>query len=193
MNLVSIENLSKAYGEKTIFNNLTFGIDQGDKIGVIGVNGTGKSTLLKIIAGIEDADSGNIVTMKGLKMSYMHQTPCFDEDETVIDYVHRVCLIENDEDESVVKSALTKLGITNYYQNVNELSGGQKKRVALAACMAAPVDLLILDEPTNHLDSSTIEWIEQNLKKTAKALILVTHDRYFLDRIVNKTYEFICL
>ncbi|MGN1317672.1 MAG: ABC-F family ATP-binding cassette domain-containing protein [Lachnospirales bacterium] len=189
MNLLSVENISKSYGEKIIFDNITFGIDTGDKIGVIGVNGTGKSTLLKIVAGVDEADSGKIVTMKGLRVSYLPQTPYFNENETVIDYVHRICGEMTSAEESEAKSALTKLGIFDYYKNVAELSGGQKKRVAIAACMSAPVDLLILDEPTNHLDSNTILWLEQNFKKSAKAILLVTHDRYFLDRVANKTFE----
>lgn len=189
MNLISVENLSKHYGEKVIFDNLTFGIDSGDKIGIIGINGTGKSTLLKVIAGVDSSDSGKIIKMKGLRTGYLPQTPYFDENEVVIDYVHRICGNMTAEEESEAKSVLTKLGITNYYQNINELSGGQRKRVAIAAAMASPVDLLILDEPTNHLDSTTIEWIEQNLKITAKALLMVTHDRYFLDRVSNRTIE----
>ncbi len=189
MNLLSVENLSKSYGEKIIFDNLTFGIDSGDKIGVIGVNGTGKSTLLKIIAGVDSADDGRVITMKGLRVGYLPQTPYFDENEVVIDYIHRICGEMTSLEESEAKSALTRLGITEYYKVVSELSGGQRKRVAIAAAMSSPVDLLILDEPTNHLDSETIEWLEQNFKKTAKALLLVTHDRYFLDRVANKTFE----
>ncbi len=189
MNLLSAENISKAYGEKIIFDNLTFGIDTGNKIGVIGVNGTGKSTLLKIIANADSADSGKIVTMKGLRTAYLPQTPYFEENEVVIDYIHRICGNMTASEESEAKAALTKLGITDYYKNISLLSGGQRKKVAIAACMSAPVDLLIMDEPTNHLDSSTIEWLEINFKKTAKALLLVTHDRYFLDRVANKTFE----
>ncbi len=189
MNLLSVENLSKTYGEKIIFDNITFGIDEGDKIGVIGINGTGKSTLLKVIAGIDSADSGNVIKMKGLKVGYLPQTPYFNSNEVIIDYIHRICGKMTASEESEAKSVLTRLGITDYYKNTAELSGGQRKRVALAAAMASPVDLLILDEPTNHLDSTTIEWIEQNLKRTAKTLLMVTHDRYFLDRVVNKTLE----
>lgn len=189
MNFISVENLSKAYGEKTIFDNITFGIDDGDKIGVIGVNGTGKSTLLKVIAGEDTADSGNVIKMKGLRVGYLPQTPYFDTNEVVIDYIHRICGNMTAIEESEAKSILTKLGITEYYKKISEFSGGQKKRIALAAAMSSSVDLLILDEPTNHLDSTTIEWMEQNFKKTAKSLLLVTHDRYFLDRVVNKTIE----
>lgn len=189
MNLLSAENISKAYGEKIIFDNLTFGIDSGDKIGVIGVNGTGKSTLLKILAGLDTADSGKVITMKGLRLGYLPQTPYFKDDEVVIDYIHRICGELTAAEESEAKSALTRLQITDYYQNISELSGGQRKRVAIAAAMSSPVDLLILDEPTNHLDSFTIEWLENNFKKSAKALLIVTHDRYFLDRVTNKTFE----
>lgn len=189
MNLLSVENLSKAFGEKVIFNNLTFGIDDKDKIGIIGVNGTGKSTLLKIIAGEEDADSGNVVKMNGLRIGYLPQVPVFKENEAVMDYMNRIYFISNANEESEAKSILTRLGITDYYQSVTELSGGQRKRVALAAAMISPVDLLILDEPTNHIDNDTVLWLETNLKKTAKALLMVTHDRYFLDRVVNRTIE----
>lgn len=189
MNFLSVEKLSKSFGEKLIFDNLTFGIEDTDKIGVIGVNGTGKSTLLKIIAGEEEPDSGSVVKMNGLKVGYLPQIPVFENNETVMDYMNRICLILNPSEESEAKSILTKLGITEYYKPASELSGGQRKRVALAAAMISPVDLLILDEPTNHIDNDAVIWLEANLKKTAKALIMVTHDRYFLDRVVNKTIE----
>ncbi len=189
MNLLSVENLCKSFGEKVIFNNLTFGIDDKDKIGVIGVNGTGKSTLLKIIAGDEEADSGSVIKMNGLRVGYLPQIPIFENNEVVMDYMNRICHITNPNEESEAKSILTRLGIMNYYQSVSELSGGQRKRVALAAAMISPVDLLILDEPTNHIDNDTVMWLESNLKKTTKALLMVTHDRYFLDRVVNKTIE----
>ncbi len=189
MNLLSVENLCKSFGEKVIFNNLTFGIDDNDKIGVIGVNGTGKSTLLKIIAGDDEADSGSVIKMNGLRVGYLPQIPVFENNDVVMDYMNRICQISNANEESEAKSILTRLGIMNYYQPVSEMSGGQRKRVALAAAMISPVDLLILDEPTNHIDNDTVTWLETNLKKTAKALLMVTHDRYFLDRVVNKTIE----
>ncbi|MDO4302088.1 MAG: ABC-F family ATP-binding cassette domain-containing protein [Clostridia bacterium] len=189
MNLLSVENLCKSFGEKVIFNNLTFGIDDKDKIGIIGVNGTGKSTLLKIIAGEEEADSGNVVKMNGLRVGCLPQIPVFKENEAVMDYMNRICSISNNSEVSEAKSILTRLGIMDCYQSVSELSGGQRKRVSLAAAMISPVDLLILDEPTNHIDNDTVMWLEANLKKTAKALLMVTHDRYFLDRVVNKTIE----
>ena len=189
MNLISVENLSKAYGEKIIFDNLTFGIDDTDKIGVIGVNGTGKSTLLKIIAGEEEADTGNVITMNGLRVGYLPQSPVFQKGEVIMDYMIRVCKITNTDEESKAKTVLTKIGINDFYADVDTLSGGQKKRVAIGVAMISPVDLLILDEPTNHIDSETIAWMENNLKSTTKALLMVTHDRYFLDRVVNKTFE----
>lgn len=189
MNLLSVENLCKSFGEKVIFDNLTFGIDDKDKIGIIGVNGAGKSTLLKIIAGDEEADSGAVIKMNGLRVGYLPQIPVFDDNEVIMDYMNRVCSIYDANKESEAKSILTRLGIMNYYHPVSELSGGQRKRVALAASMISPVDLLILDEPTNHIDNDTVTWLETNLKKTTKALLMVTHDRYFLDRVVNKTIE----
>ncbi len=189
MNLISVENLCKSFGEKVLFDNLTFGVEDTDKIGVIGVNGTGKSTLLKIIAGCEEPDNGSVVKMNGLRVGYLPQIPLFDENEVVMDYMNRICSIESPEEESEAKSILTRLGIFDYFKPVSQLSGGQRKRVALGAAMIAPVDLLILDEPTNHIDNDTVVWLEANLKKTTKALLMVTHDRYFLDRVVNKTIE----
>lgn len=189
MNLLTVENLKKSFGEKVIFDNLTFGIDDSDKIGIIGVNGTGKSTLLKVIAGDEEADSGQVIKMNGLRVGYLPQIPVFLDKEVVMDYMNRICSISTPNEESEAKSILTRLGIMDYFQPVSELSGGQRKRVALAAAMISPVDLLILDEPTNHIDNDTVMWLEANLKKTTKALLMVTHDRYFLDRVVNKTIE----
>ena len=190
MNLMTVENISKSFGEKVVLNNISFGIETGDKIGIIGVNGTGKSTLLKILAGVESADDGSITKMRGLRIGYLPQTPDFDDpEEVVIDYVHRVSILDTEERMTEAKTALTRLGITDYYKRCGELSGGQRKRVAIAAAMMSRVDLLILDEPTNHIDNNTVDWLENNLKHTAKALIMVTHDRYFLDRVVNKTIE----
>lgn len=189
MNILTVEGLTKSYGEKVIFDNISFGIDSKDKIGIIGVNGTGKSTLLKIIAGEDTADSGTVTTMNGIKIGYLPQTPVFNEAEAVIDYMDRICNLSDDKKLSEAKSVLTRLGIDDYYKLISELSGGQRKRVALAAAMIAPVDLLILDEPTNHIDNETVDWIENNMKSATKALLMVTHDRYFLDRMVNKTIE----
>lgn len=190
MNLMTVEGISKAFGEKVVLNDITFGVETGDKIGIIGINGTGKSTLLKILAGEEEADSGKITTMRGMRLGYLPQSPDFgSEKEVVIDYMTRAGELDSDERITEAKTALTRLGITDYYKPCCELSGGQRKRVALAAAMMSRVDLLILDEPTNHIDNATVDWLEANLKRTAKALIMVTHDRYFLDRVVNKTIE----
>lgn len=190
MNLMTVENISKSFGEKVVLNNISFGIETGDKIGIIGVNGTGKSTLLKILAGEETADSGSITKMRGLQVGYLPQVPDFDNfQEVVIDYVDRVSVLDTEERLTEAKTALTRLGINEYFKPCSELSGGQRKRVAIAAAMMSRVDVLILDEPTNHIDNNTVDWLENNLKRTAKALIMVTHDRYFLDRVVNKTIE----
>lgn len=227
MNVVSIESLSKSYGEKTLFENLTFGIEEGEKIGLIGVNGTGKSTLLAIIAGIEFADQGRVAVGSAMSLRYLSQNPSFQGEAAVIeqvfqgdlpvmsivrDYKHTLELLNlapNDEDlrnrlaglsqqmdthngwllETEAKIILTKLGITNYDDRVGTLSGGQRKRVALANALINPVDLLILDEPTNHIDNETVNWLEQYLNKRAGALLMVTHDRYFLDRVVNRMVE----
>lgn len=189
MNLLTIENISKVFGERVLFDDISFGISDTDKIGVIGINGTGKSTLLKIIAGEESGDSGKVVTVKGIKIGYLPQSPVFEEGEVVMDYMNRICDLKTPTEISEAKSILTRLGINDYFQALDELSGGQRKRVALGAAMISPVDLLILDEPTNHIDNDTVDWLEKNLKKTAKALLMVTHDRYFLDRVANKMLE----
>jgi ATP-binding cassette subfamily F protein uup len=190
MNLMTVEGVSKMFGEKVVLSNITFGIETGDKIGIIGINGTGKSTLLKILAGEEAADDGKITTMRGLRVGYLPQAPDFGDDKQVVmDYMCSVGELDSDERVTEAKTALTRLGITDYYKPCAELSGGQRKRVALAAAMMSKVDVLILDEPTNHIDNDTVDWLETNLKRTAKALVMVTHDRYFLDRVVNKTIE----
>lgn len=227
MNLISIENLSKSYGEKELINNISFSINEGDKIGIIGINGTGKSTLLKIIAGVESYDNGNIITKNNMVVEYLPQHPYFDEDSNVIeqvfkgtssimktirDYENSLEKVElNPEDEvlqkklmdltskmdnlnlwqieSEAKAILTTFGITNFYEKVKNLSGGQKKRIALCSSLVNPCDLLILDEPTNHMDNEIISWLEEYLNKRKGALIMITHDRYFLDRVTNKIFE----
>lgn len=226
MNLLTVEGISKSFGDKIIFDNITFGIDEGDRIGLIGINGTGKSTLLKIVSGNETADSGQIVTKNGLRIGYLPQTPEFDPDDTVLGQVFNcdnpvIKLIKEYEQavreveltgssesqkalyalndkmdaanawniESDAKTILTKLNIPDFYKKAGTLSGGQLKRMALARALITPVDLLILDEPTNHIDNDSVEWLEKYLSKYKGALLMVTHDRYFLDRIVNKTLE----
>ena len=226
MNLLTVEGISKSFGDKKIFKNITFGIDEGDRTGLIGINGTGKSTLLKIVAGRETPDSGQVIRKNGLRVGYLPQTPEYDPDDTVLGQVFNcdnptIQLIKEYEQavreaeltgspesqknlyalndrmdaanawnlESDAKSILTKLNITDYYKKAGTLSGGQLKRMALARALITPVDLLILDEPTNHIDNESVEWLEKYLAKYKGALLMVTHDRYFLDRIVNKTLE----
>lgn len=221
MNIISIENISKSYSERQLLNNINFGINEGDKIGVIGINGTGKSTFLKIIAGVEAADEGRIIKGNNVRIEYLSQNPDFDPKATVIQQVFkgnsevmRIIreyeeAIENPEIpiekltkltsamdavnawqiESEAKAVLTKLGISDFNAKIGTLSGGQRKRVALASALISPSELLILDEPTNHLDNETIDWLEQYLNKKKGALLMVTHDRYFLDRVVNQIVE----
>lgn len=216
---ITIENLSKSYGIKTLFKNINFVINDDDKIGIIGVNGTGKSTLLKIIAGLESPDTGSLITGKNARIEFLSQDPVFHDDLTVIEQVlkgdseifrilrkYEEAIEDEDLDavtkwseemtrvdawelESQVKTILTRLSITNFHQPVKTLSGGQKKRLALAASLITPCDLLILDEPTNHMDNATIDWLESYLQRRKGSLLMITHDRYFLDRVVNRILE----
>lgn len=189
MNILNIEHISKIFGEKVIFDDVSYGIQEGEKIGVIGINGTGKTTLLKLIAGEEEADEGQIIKQNGIRIAYLPQSPTFPEDATVLSYVNEG-IGENDwTAKSEVKSALTKLGITDFEQKIEHLSGGQKKRIALAKKLTSSFDVLLLDEPTNHLDSEMIEWLEDYLQKYKGVVIMVTHDRYFLDKVTNKILE----
>lgn len=227
MNLLTVEQLSKSYGEKVLFDDISFHIAESQRIGLIGINGTGKSSLLQIIAGLETADSGKIVHANRFQSVYLPQNPVFDERGTVLeqvfhgdsplmqvlrDYELALANLEaSSEDErrqkhlfavqqrmdalnawdagTNAKTVLTRLGITNFQQPIGQLSGGQKKRVAMARALIQPADLLILDEPTNHIDNETVEWLEQYLARYKGALLMVTHDRYFLDRVTNRTFE----
>ncbi|MBD7910512.1 ABC-F family ATP-binding cassette domain-containing protein [Clostridium cibarium] len=226
MNLITLENISKSYSEKILLKNISLGINDGDKIGIIGINGAGKSTLLKIVAGKDEFYEGDLIKNKNARIEYLSQNPDFKEDATVIEQIFRgdtkelKLLMEyekiieklhntnsdalNDrllklqveidslnlwDLESEAKSILNKLGITNYEERMKNLSGGQKKRVALASALITPCDLLILDEPTNHLDSDSIEWLEEYLNSRKGALLMITHDRYFLDRVANRIIE----
>ncbi|MEN8906178.1 MAG: ABC-F family ATP-binding cassette domain-containing protein [Clostridiales bacterium] len=227
MNILSTEKISKSFGEKTLFNEISFGINEGEKIGLIGINGTGKSTLLKIIANIESYDTGNIIKRNNLKIEYLPQNPIFEKETTVIGHIFRSASpimelirdyelvlneIENNPNdinlgkkllllsqkmdttgawtiESEVKSILTKLGITDYHANICNLSGGERKRIAIAGALLLKSDLLILDEPTNHIDNNTINWLEEYLSNKKGSLLMVTHDRYFLDRVTNRIIE----
>lgn len=221
VNLLSVENISKKYSEKELFHHISFGIHEGDKIGLIGINGTGKSTLLKVLIGQEAAEDGRIIKGNDVRIEYLSQNPYFDQESTVLEQVFQGSAKEMEiireynkalesprtsseeiirlsqqmdalnawELESEAKTILTKLGITDFKAIVGKLSGGQKKRIALASALIKPSDLLILDEPTNHLDDDSIDWLEGYLNNRKGSLLMITHDRYFLDRIVNKIIE----
>lgn len=186
-NLLTIENLKKGVGDRILFENITFGVDEGEKIGIIARNGTGKSTLLSIIAGEQSADSGNIVTRNGLRIVYLPQEPEFAPGATVIEAAMQFA--DPSQDMVKVRSTLTKLDLADPDVPVSVLSGGQRKRLALARVVMMEPDLLLLDEPTNHLDIEIIEWLENYLKRSRATLLMVTHDRYFLDRVCNRIIE----
>ena len=185
MNIVNIENISKIYGEKVIFDETSFGIQQGDKIGIVGINGTGKTTLLRMVSGEEVPDSGQIVRQNGLKIAFVVQNPPYDPEETVDAYA----LSGNPDTDWKVQSYLNQLGIADGTQKMKELSGGQRRRVAMAKVLAGDFDLLLLDEPTNHLDEEMISWLEDYLRSFRGTILMVTHDRYFLDRVTNRILE----
>ena len=193
MNLVTAEHLTKSYTERLILNDTDFSINEGDKIGLIGVNGTGKSTLLKLVAGLEEPDTGTVVRGRNLDIRYLPQNPVFEEGETVLESVLRENRSRYHDQiwdlESQAKAMLNRLGIPEHDQQIGQLSGGQKKRAALASVLLSPTDLLILDEPTNHLDSAMADWLEEYLKNFRGAVIMVTHDRYFLDSVSNRIVE----
>lgn len=189
MNILNIEHISKIYGEKVIFDDVSLGIHSGDKIGVIGVNGTGKTTLLKIIAKINEPDKGQIICGNGIRVSYLPQNPEFPKKQSILEYVMDGKEHQDWKTESEAKTILTKLGIYDFDEGCNHLSGGQKKRVALARTLVDPTEVLILDEPTNHLDNDMVLWLEEFLNSFRGVLIMVTHDRYFLDRVTNKIVE----
>ena len=189
MNILNIEHVSKVFGEKIIFDDVSYGIHQGDKIGIIGINGTGKTTILKIIAGLEEPDEGQVIMQNGLRITYLPQNPEFPPNATLLDYVADGKWQKDWATASEAANVLNKLGITNHEEKIEHLSGGQKKRVALARTLVNPADILILDEPTNHIDNEMASWLEDYLRKFKGALVMVTHDRYFLDRVTNKILE----
>ena len=189
MNILNIEHVSKTFGEKRILDDVSYGIHEGDKIGVIGINGTGKTTLLKMIAGIEEPDEGQVITQNGLRITYLPQNPEFPKDATVLSYVMDGVKEHEWDSESDAKTILNKLDITDHHAAIDILSGGQKKRVALAKALMMEADVLILDEPTNHIDNEMARWLESYLIKFKGVIIMVTHDRYFLDRVTNKILE----
>ena len=191
MNLLTIEDMSKSYTERMLFDNVSLGINVGDKIGVIGINGTGKSTLFKIIAGLEDMDQGNLIKGRKVGIAYLPQTPEFDDNMTLLENV--IHGLEAEEEyhnlEGEARAMLIKFGITDPDSKPDIVSGGQRKRAALVRTLLLPADLLVLDEPTNHLDSEMAEWLEDYLFKYRGAFIMITHDRYFLDKTTNRILE----
>ena len=189
MNVLNLEHISKVYGDKVIFDDISCGIHQGDKIGIIGINGTGKTTFLKILAGLEEADEGQVITQNGLRITYLSQHPEFPEGATILSYVTQGQKDKSWNPETEAHMVLNKLGIEDHEEEIDHLSGGQKKRVALAAVLVNPTDVLILDEPTNHLDNEMAAWLEDYLNRFKGVVIMVTHDRYFLDRVTNKILE----
>lgn len=190
MLLLTAEKISKSYTEKILLKDVVLGINSGDKIGLIGTNGTGKSTLLKIIAGLDDPDSGTVTRSGGVRVGYLPQNPVFEDGVTVLGQVMRgIAEQQRESKEYECKAILTKLGISEFDKPVSQLSGGQKKRVSLASALVTPVEVLILDEPTNHLDNDMVDWLENYLARYTGALLMVTHDRYFLDRVTNKILE----
>lgn len=194
MSLITIEHLTKSYTERLLFDDTSFSIGDGEKVGLIGINGTGKSTLLKIVAGLEEPDDGSVIRRRNLYIRYLPQIPQFTPGDSVLDSIVRDNLNEphftsREEIEASAKTILTKLGIYDFTAKVETLSGGQKKRVALTSVLLSTADLLILDEPTNHLDSEMADWLEDYLKKFRGALLMITHDRYFLDSVTNRIVE----
>ena len=227
MNIITAENLTKTYGEKILFANISIGLDENDKIGIVGINGTGKTSLIKIIAGLEQPDQGNVIKGSSVRIEYVPQEPELISENTVLTEVFKgntpimtvlreyerilvqsAAQPQTDQEkgrlqelseqiesldgwqvESNAKTVLTQLGITDFSAPVGSLSGGQRRRVALASALITPCDLLILDEPTNHIDTDTIAWLEQYLGRRKGALLMVTHDRYFLDRVANRIVE----
>lgn len=191
MNLINLENVSKSYTDSKLLDQINFSMDDQEKVGIIGVNGTGKSTLLKLILGVEQPDEGKITKANGMVIRYLAQQPSFEQEATVLE-----CVMKDNRNahnewslESEAKTMLATLGVTCYDEKVKHLSGGQKKRIALANTLLSSAELLILDEPTNHLDPEMADWLEEYLKNRKGALIMVTHDRYFLDSVSNRIVE----
>lgn len=185
MNIINIEHISKIYGDKVIFEDASFGVHQGDKIGIIGINGTGKSTLLKMVAQAEEPDAGQIIRQNSLKIAYLPQNPEFPQNATV----HSYAMEGNPDTDWLVQSNLNQLGITEDDTLLEHLSGGQRRKVAMAKILASEFDVLLLDEPTNHLDQQMITWLEEYLKGFRGTVLMVTHDRYFMDKVTNKILE----
>lgn len=193
MNIINIEHISKNYGDKKIFDDASFGIQENDKIGIVGINGTGKSTLLRMIAGLEALDEGQIIRQNGIKIAYLSQEgiqeTAVQKDRTILSYMMEGVDETDWSAESEAKTILNELGLVEYDKLIEHLSGGQKKKVALAKTLVSSSDVLLLDEPTNHLDHAMLEWLEDYLKRYRGVIIMVTHDRYFLDKVTNKILE----
>lgn len=190
MMLLSAKNISKTYVEKTLLNDVSFYLNKGDKVGIVGINGTGKSTFLKILAQQEYCNSGEVVISNGVKIAYLPQNPVFDEHISILEQVLKNIPTDIKEQKQYeAKSVLNKIGIKDLNQDISTLSGGEKRRVAIAITLVSPSNILILDEPTNHIDNDTVEWLEKYLSKYNGAIVMVTHDRYFLDRVANTIVE----
>ncbi len=191
MNLITIENVSKSYTERMLFDEVSLGINEGDRIGIVGINGTGKSTFLKLLAGVEEPDAGRIIKGREVRLAYLPQNPEFSDEKTLLENVTEG-LIHPEEYRDIAgeaKAMLKKLGIFETEGKPSTLSGGQRKRAALVRTLLMPAEVYVLDEPTNHLDSAMTEWLEEYLKKNGKALVMITHDRYFLDAVTNRIVE----
>lgn len=209
MNIINAENLTKSYTERKLLDKASFYLQEGEKVGVIGINGTGKSTLLKIIAGLEEPDEGQVTCANHIVVRYLPQNPVFDPEMTVLESVLTQCVLNfvgserserTDADahahaqeqkwslESDAKSMMTRLGITDFTQKTGELSGGQRKRLALVAALLVPCDVLILDEPTNHLDIASREWVEAAIEEFEGVLLFVSHDRYFIEKFAERIW-----
>lgn len=189
MNIINIEHISKIFGGKVIFDDVSCGISEGEKIGVIGINGTGKTTLLRVLAGLEQPDEGQVITQNGIRISYLQQNPAFPEEKTVLSYVTDGMWDMDWTLQSEAKSMLNQLGIVDHEQPLAELSGGQRRKAALVRTLVQDFDVLLLDEPTNHLDNEMLTWLEDYLNRYKGTVIMVTHDRYFLDRVSNRILE----
>ena len=190
MILLSAQNLSKTYLERTVLNDVSFFLNEGDRVGIVGINGTGKSTLLRILAGVEEPDSGTVIRTKGIRISYLPQIPDFAEHGSILEQVmaHLPADLKSAK-EFEAKSILQQLGISNVDSDISTLSGGERRRAGIAAAWIQPSDVLLLDEPTNHIDYETVQFLEDQLKKYRGAIVMVTHDRYFLNRITNQIVE----
>ena len=189
MNIINIEHISKIFGGKVIFDDVSCGISEGEKIGVIGINGTGKTTLLRVRAGLEQPDEGQVITQNGIRIAYLQQNPAFPEEKTVLSYVTDGMWDMDWTLQSEAKSMLNQLGILDHEQLLAELSGGQRRKAALVRTLVQDFDVLLLDEPTNHLDNEMLTWLEDYLNRYKGTVIMVTHDRYFLDRVSNRILE----